>query len=490
MTSIGGTARYARRFRHAGVPTSQRAGTRGRSRAAGRGRTRQGLAGAAARLAAAGAAAVLGIGVLPSPVSASTRKAPVARAALPPGKIDHIFVVDLENQGYSATFGASSPATYLNGTLRKQGLLVEHYYATGHVSMDNYIAQVSGQAPNHATQLDCLQSGYVAVTPGTDDPDPAKNPGQVDGTGCVYPAPSATAHGAPTIADQLDARYPPNPRTHVASWRAYVEDMGNVPARDGGVPDPTGGTDCAHPAVGGTDKAEAAVPTDQYVLRHDPFVHFSSIIDNRALCDANVVPMGTLGANGRPSPSGHLASDLRRAATTPKFAFLVPNVCDDGHDATCTGTNDAGGHTGGLVGADLWLAHWMPLVMSSPAYRDGSLLVVVTADEADVNPSDPTFAAACCNEQPGPNTAAPGDFGGTATTDTAPGGGQVGALLLDAKYVRHGALDSTGRYDHYSALRSYEDLLGLTTGGTDGLGHLGFAAAKGLVPFGRDVFGP
>jgi hypothetical protein len=37
-------------------------------------------------------------------------------------------------------------------------------------------------------------------------------------------------------------------------------------------------------------------------------------------------------------------------------------------------------------------------------------------------------------------------------------------------------------------LRSYEDLLGLTTGGTDGEGHLGFAAAKGLAPFGPDVF--
>src|ERR1700733_10627623 len=30
------------------------------------------------------------------------------------------------------------------------------------------------------------------------------------------------------------------------------------------------------------------------------------------------------------------------------------------------------------------------------------------------------------------------------------------------------------------ALRSYEDLLGLTSGGTDGYGHLGFAAAPGL----------
>lgn len=459
---------------------------------------REGVAGVAQRIQArsvarfalvgAAMAALAGVPVTAT-ASAATRPAAVVRAALAPGHIDHIFVVDLENEGYAATYGPSSPATYLNHTLRRDGLLIEHYYAIGHVSLDNYLAQVSGQAPNHATQLDCLGRDFVPVTPGTDDPNPATNPGQVDGTGCVYPAPTSHSHGAPTIADQLDARFPPNPRTHVASWRAYVEDMGNDRARDGGVPDPTGGTDCAHPALGAPDPAEAAVPGDQYVLRHDPFVHFDSIIGKPALCDANVVPMGTLGPNGKPNPSGHLARDLRRVTTTPRFAFLVPNVCDDGHDSTCVGTNDAGGHTGGLVAADLWLRHWMPLVLASPAYRDGSLMVVITADEADVNPSDPSFAAACCHEQSGPNTASPGDFTGKATTDTDPGGGQVGALLLDAKYVRHGALDTTGYYNHYSALRSYEDLLGLTTGGTDGHGHLGFAAAPGLVPFGRDVFG-
>ncbi|HEY1832074.1 MAG TPA: hypothetical protein VGG38_17705 [Acidimicrobiales bacterium] len=73
-------------------------------------------------------------------------------------------------------------------------------------------------------------------------------------------------------------------------------------------------------------------------------------------------------------------------------------------------------------------------------------------------------------------------------TARAPGGGQIGALLLNAKYVDPGTVDTTGVYNHYSALRSYEDLLGLTTGGTDGKGHLGYAAANGMLPFGFDVF--
>ena len=98
----------------------------------------------------------------------------------------------------------------------------------------------------------------------------------------------------------------------------------------------------------------------------------------------------------------------------------------------------------------------------------------------------PSYAASCCNEVTGPNTHAPGDAG--LATDTAPGGGQIGALLLTANYIIPGSTDTTGAYNHYSALRSYEDLLGLTTGGADGEGHLGFAAARDLVPFGPDVF--
>ena len=331
------------------------------------------------------------------------------------------------------------------------------------------------------TQADCADNGfaYVDVVPGTTDPDQASNPGQVDGEGCVYPS------SVKTIASQLDAKYPPNSKTHVASWRAYEQDMGNTPARDGGTPDPSGGTDCAHPSIGATDTAEVATPLDQYTTRHNPFVWFESVIGNTKECDANDVPLGTLGANGAPSPTGHLAHDLSSEKTTPRFGFITPNLCNDGHDGTCAGPNSTGAHVGGLTGADEFLQAWMPLIFASPAYRHGDMLVVITFDESDVG--GPGAADSCCNETSGPNTHAPGDAG--ATTDgAAPGGGQIGALLLNSKYIVKGSTDTTGSYDHYAALRSYEDLLGLTTGGTDGEGHLGFAAATGLAPFGTDVF--
>jgi hypothetical protein len=260
--------------------------------------------------------------------------------------------------------------------------------------------------------------------------------------------------------------------------------MGNTPARDGGTPDPTGGTDCGHPAIGATDTAEVATATDQYTTRHNPFVWFHSVIDHSAECNANVVPLGTLGPDGTPSPTGHLVKDLRSEKTTPRFGFVTPNLCNDGHDGTCAGTDSTGGHVGGLTGADEFLKAWMPMILASPAYRHGDMLVVVSFDEADLGGA--ASGLACCNEQPGPNTIAPGHAG--ATTDSAPGGGQIGALLLNSRYIAPGSTETTGSYNHYSALRSYEDLLGLTTGGTDGKGHLGYAAAAGLVPFGTDVF--
>jgi len=442
--------------------------------------------GTAAGLAAGLAAGALVLGTMvfaaAMPASAKSTHSTVVRAALPPGKINHIIVIEFENEGFATTFGPGSVATYLNGTLRSEGELLQNYYAIGHNSLDNYIAQVSGQAPTEDTQADCADNGFAFanVVPGTADANQALNPGQVDGEGCVYPS------AVKTIANQLDARYPPNHKTEVASWRAYEQDMGNTPARDGGVTDPTGGTDCGHPAIGATDTAEVATALDQYTSRHNPFVWFHSVIDNAAECDANVVPLGNLGSNGKPLPSGHLARDLRSEKTTPRFAFITPNLCNDGHDYSCAGPNSTGGRVGGLTGADQFLQAWMPLILGSPAYKHGDTLVVVTFDEADVDPSDPTYANACCGETTGPNTHAPGNAG--LATDTAPGGGQIGALLLNAKYVTPGSTDTTGSYNHYSALRSYEDLLGLTTGGTDGEGHLGFAATKGLAPFGPDVF--
>ena len=421
--------------------------------------------------------------------------AAVSRAALPAGLIKNIVVIDLENSPYGKNFGAGSVATYLNTTLAAQGQVIPNYFATSHVSQGNYISQVSGQAPTADQNSDCIDASTLAstkilgaftdVTPAT-----PTDGGQVVGNGCVFPA------SVKTIGDQLDAAQKKLGLT--STWKMYAEDMGNDPARDYGTVDPMGGTTCAHPPINGQDNSNSASATDQYATRHTGFLYFHSVIDNQKNCDAKVVPLGTVstGKYGyKDMFQGHLATDFASIKTTPAFSFIAPNLCNDAHDAKCVGPdaeNNAGGT--GLSAGDTWLKHWIPFIMSSPAYKAGQMLIVLTFDE-----SGPTNDFAALPGQPaGPNTGGnPGlspllvkvhYLAAATAAGQYPGGGQVGALLLNSKYIKPGTVNNTGAYNHFSALRSYEDLLGLTTGGTDGLGHLGYAAQTGLVPFGADVF--
>lgn len=457
-----------------------------------------------------------------------------ARAAAP-AAIKDVMVINLENESYDVTFGKSSPAVYLNTVLLKQGELIPNWFATGHVSLDNYIAQVSGQGSTPSTNSDCINAAglaggnfvgqYFDVTPGTDDTT-GLYPGQVVGDGCIFPAPKAATkktaalNGARTIGDQLDEMhklvtftakgvvYRPGP----ILWRQYSEDMGNTATgREVGDPDPMGGLDCGHPPLNGADNTNKATATDQYATRHNGFMYFHSVIDNQARCDAHVVPLGTVsvgtGAGGTDVFAGHLYQDLQSEATTPRFSFITPNLCNDGHDATCAGPNTEGTNVGGLAGADLWLKHWMPMIFASPAYKSGHLLVVLTVDEGSVGIGGAVDTAACnttlstdtgiCNYPTGPNLS---NYGyspvlgilgyekAPATTGVYPGGGQVGAALFNAKFIKPGSVNTTGQYNHFSALRSYEDILGITKGGDDGKGHIGWAAQEGLATFGPDVF--
>ena len=76
--------------------------------------------------------------------------APACQAAAP-AKIGHVFVIVLENEDAGTTFGPDSPAPYLATTLRRAGRASSRTTtASAHNSLDNYIAMVSGQAPNAA----------------------------------------------------------------------------------------------------------------------------------------------------------------------------------------------------------------------------------------------------------------------------------------------------------------------------------------------------
>ena len=290
-------------------------------------------------------------GALAIVATAALAAAPPAVAAGLPA-IKHVFVIVLENKGFDETFSATSKSPYLAREVPKLGETFRNYYGTGHFSLTNYMALVSGQAPTTDTQNDCF-AAYNDVTPGT----PAAD-GQVTGNGCVYPA------SVKTVADQLTAKG--------LTWKAYMEDMG---------------TPCRHPAPGAADTTLRVTPGDQYAGRHNPFIYFHSIVDTPA-CNTNDVDFS------------NFTADIADASKTPNYSFITPNVCDDGHDGPCVDQRP-----GGLASADAFLKTWVPKIMGSPGYKDNGM-IVVTFDEAEISDS-----TACCNEPSGPNVTMPGRDG-------------------------------------------------------------------------------
>jgi hypothetical protein len=339
--------------------------------------------------------------------------------------IRHVFVIMLENNGYSATFGSPASDPYLATTLPSQGALLPNYYGIGHFSNDNYAGFISGQPPNSDNQLDCLSSKYVDFPPSAGQ----DGNGIQQGAGCVYPA------AVKTVADQLTGEG--------LTWKGYMEDMGNNPAREA--------ANCGHPTLGSSDPTAAAGPGDGYAARHDPFVYFHSTIDNTAGCNQAVVPLGTtagaLPAGVQPGTTG-LVTDLASVATTPNLSFLSPNLCNDGHDYPCT--NQPSPSTSSVSDTDAWLKTWVPIITSSPAFQKDGLLLI-TFDEGEQPTLDTT---ACCGETPGPAASS----GGNGLS--GPGGGRVGAVLL-SPFINAGTLVKKTSFNHYSALASIEDLFGL-----------------------------
>ena len=109
-----------------------------------------------------------------------------------------------------------------------------------------------------------------------------------------------------------------------------------------------------------------------------------------------------------------------------------------------------------------------PLITASPAFRQDGLLII-TFDESEGNGLE--GATACCGERALAGALRPAGVIG-------PGGGRIGAVLL-SRYITPGTV-STVPYNHYSLLRTVEDIFGLA--------HLGYAAEPDLQPFGADVF--
>ena len=346
---------------------------------------------------------------------------------LPPVK--HVFVIMLSDQPYASVFGPSSPSPYLSQTLEHRGELLVRYYAVAHQQLANEIALISGQGPTVETAANCpTYSDIVPATVGADE--------QVTGQGCVYPSSTQTLPG------QLTAKH--------LTWRSYLEGMD-----EGGVgvpPAPAGA--CGHPALGAADPSSAATaPAGQaYATYRNPFVYFSSLTGAPG-CEADDVGLNRLSA------------DLATPSRTPSLSYIAPDLCHDGSPTPCSS-----GAPAGMAAAEGFLERVVPEITSSKAYKENGLLAITT-DEA---PPSGEFAdsSSCCGQPQFPNLPAPSSALGPE------GGGQVGALLLSPFIAKAGV--SQEPYNHFSLLRTIEDLFGLP--------HLGYAGLSKVNSFEPSIF--
>jgi phosphatidylinositol-3-phosphatase len=159
------------------------------------------------------------------------------------------------------------------------------------------------------------------------------------------------------------------------SWRAYMEGIPNSCFQGAGL--------------------------GNYAKKHDPFVYYTTISTNPALC-AHVVGFGRLAAD-------------ERAGSLPRFAWITPDLCHDMHDCdTATG--------------DRFLALAVPALLARLGHHG---LLILTWDEGSSDDG-------CCGLA----------RGGHIVTILAGPGARPGARMTQAT-------------DHYSVLQTIEDLLGL-----------------------------
>ena len=265
---------------------------------------------------------------------------PAALEGVP--RVDHVVVLVLENESYSATWSSGSAAKYLNG-LAKVGAFVPNYYATGHVSLDNYIAMTSGVAGPQIgpTYTDCLGLNLWACTQNVSLAAPVNLADQIEGAGLTWKQYSDGTTGQCVHADY----------SRTAQGQDPYQGNGGTPTNAGAGKD--------------------------YADRHVPWLYYSNIIENTARCNAHLQPFTELSAD--------LAGNR-----LPSYSFITPDTCNDGHDnPSCSG-----GRPGGLTAADAFLAAHVPALLTWLRAHNGVL--IITFDEGGANDT-----AGCCTGGPG-----------------------------------------------------------------------------------------
>ncbi len=230
-----------------------------------------------------------------------------------PSGIKHVFVVVMENTDWSQIKGNTNSAPYINGLLSRS----DASYAS------NYHNVTPSEVANG--YLHPSEPNYIWLEGGTNSFTDHTYTNDNDATSGNYT--TSTNHLTTLLQNKG------------LSWKAYEESM------------PSG---CPITSSG------------NYAAKHNPLVFFTDVSGNppsatNTNCSSHVVPFT------------QLATDLQNN-TVPSYSFITPNLCDDMHSNSCSGSNDP------IHQGDTWLSTNLPTLLNSAAYKNGGA-VFLTWDE-------------------------------------------------------------------------------------------------------------
>lgn len=262
-------------------------------------------------------------------------------AVSPDRHIKTVWVIVMENQNWSGIKGSRS-APYINQTILPQASHAEQYFNPphNHPSLPNYIWMEAGT-----------------------------NFGIHDDRSPLLDSQSSAQHLVSLLKNAPGGGI---------QWRAYEENISGkiCPLSD------------SYP----------------YAVRHDPFVYFNDVTDNKNVDSSYCIE--------HIRPFEELAKDLATNSVA-QYNFITPNICDDMHNSCLFRFNK-------IAQGDSWLAANLPTILNSRSYRDGGA-VFITWDEAAI------------------------------------GDGPIGMIVL-SPFAKGKGYSNTIHYDHGSLLRTLEEI--------------------------------
>jgi len=386
--------------------------------------------------------------ILPTSVLANEGPSPKGIEA-----IDHVFVIMMENHGYSQII-KNPNAPYINKLAETQQLAT-NYFGIGHPSLTNYLELVGGsnfgiqsddnpdwhnnncqpnlitgiahtENPSNAVICPIGGMGKDAATPAIDTTNETHFTTGLNNIDGIKAIPKRSNISGITIVDQLISAN--------KSWKSYQQNLplqgaDRINYSDGVF---TNNTDFKKIIPKQKPSLSAKDIVSLYAVKHNPFAYFKNIQagNNPKLSLKNSVAFD--GVNG-------LYADLA-TGKVPNFAFIAPNQCNDQHgrsnggqfclydpknDGTQQGLNPAL-----LKRADNMVQRLVMAIKHSPTWNNTAKksAIVIVWDENDYS--------------------------------VAPNINHVPAIVITNKDSTNGKV-SNRYYNHFSLLKTMESALGL-----------------------------